>query len=97
MHIFASSGKAKINDALFFDFDNDGYLDLVTGGKPADRDGRGVFLYHNDGNGNFSDVSGLLPDETLSANELKIFDYNDDGDLDLVVAGMNGGVIASPQ
>ena len=28
------------------------------------KDGRGLFLYHNDGKGKFTDVSDLLPDET---------------------------------
>jgi Tfp pilus assembly protein PilF len=87
---FSSMSKVRISDAVFFDFDNDGYLDLIMGGKQAGN--RGLFLYHNDGKGNFKDVSNLLPDEPKSANELKVFDYNDDGDLDVVVAGGNGGL-----
>jgi len=43
----------------FFDFDNDGFLDLIIAGEPADIKGRGVVLYHNDGQGNFTDVSEL--------------------------------------
>ncbi len=84
--------KVRINDAVFFDFDNDGYLDLVMGGKSGIKDGRGLFLYHNDGKGSFNDVSDLLPEEPKSASDLKIFDYNDDGDLDVVVAGLKGGL-----
>jgi tetratricopeptide (TPR) repeat protein len=90
--VFSAIQKVKINDAVFFDFDNDGYLDLIMGGKPGVKDGRGIFLYHNDGKGNFKDVSDLLPEEPKSANELKIFDYNDDGDLDVIVAGLHGGL-----
>ncbi len=93
--VFSAMAKVKINDAVFFDFDNDGYLDLVMGGKPGTEEG--AFPYHNDGKGNFKDVSSLLPEEPQSANELKIFDYNDDGDLDLVVAGVNGGLFLLPQ
>ena len=52
---------------------------------------RGVFLYHNDGKGNFTDVSQLLPEELKSGRQIAIFDYNDDGDLDIVIAGLNGG------
>ncbi len=88
--VFSAMGKVRINDAVFFDFDNDGYLDLIMGGKSTGT--RGLFLYHNDGKGSFNDVSTLLPDEPGSVNELKIFDYNDDGDLDVVVAGANGGL-----
>jgi tetratricopeptide (TPR) repeat protein len=90
--VFSAIQKVKINDVVFFDFDNDGFLDLIMGGKSGTRDGRGLFLYHNDGKGNFKNVSDLLPEEPKSASELKVFDYNDDGDLDVVVAGFNGGL-----
>ncbi len=89
---FSAMQKVKITSVLFFDFDNDGYLDLIMGGKSGIKDGRGLCLYHNDGKGNFRDVSDLLPEEPKSAGDLKVFDYNDDGDLDLVVAGFNGGL-----
>lgn len=90
--VFSALQKVRINDVLFFDFDNDGYLDLVMGGKSELKDGRGLFLYHNDGKGSFKDVSDLLPVEPGSASQVKIFDYNDDGDLDLIIAGLHGGL-----
>ncbi len=34
----------------------------------------------------------LLPEELKSGSQIAIFDYNDDGDLDIVIAGLNGGV-----
>ena len=43
---------------------------------------------------NFTDVSQLLPDEPKSGSQIAIFDYNDDGDLDIVIAGLNGGVFS---
>ncbi len=76
----------------FLDFDNDGYLDLMIAGESAAKDGRGIFLYHNDGKGNFTDVSQLLPEELKSGNKIAVFDYNDDGDLDVVITGVNGRV-----
>jgi tetratricopeptide (TPR) repeat protein len=90
--MFSAVKQVKAYDAKFFDFDNDGFQDLVIVGEPADPNGRGVFLYHNDGKGNFEDVSRLLPDEPLSGREIALFDYNDDGDLDIVVAGLNGSI-----
>ncbi len=62
--MFAALEKLKAYDATFFDFDNDGYLDLLIAGESTEKDGRGIFLYHNDGNGNFTDVSQLLPPES---------------------------------
>ena len=77
-------------DAGFFDFDNDGYLDLLVAGKSQSENGRGVFLFHNDSLGKFMDVSHLLPNTLTSAYQVKIADFNEDGDLDMFFAGPNG-------
>ncbi len=90
--MFSALGSLKAYDAAFLDFDNDGFLDLLITGESEEKDGRGVFLYHNDGSGNFTDVSKLLPPELKSGNRIAVFDYNDDGDLDIVITGVNGGV-----
>ena len=49
--------NVKVYDASFFDFDNDGFLDLIIAGESGEQGGQGIFLYHNDGKGNFTDVS----------------------------------------
>jgi hypothetical protein len=66
------------------DYDNDGYEDLFLcfAGKNH--------LYHNNGNGTFTDVTdaagiGGKPDKTLSV-VAAWFDYDNDGLLDLVVS-----------
>jgi len=82
----------KSYDATFVDFDNDGFLDILIAGVSVEKDGRGIFLFHNDGKANFSDVSYLLPESVKSGNKIAVFDYNDDGDLDIAVAGVNGGL-----
>jgi len=79
-------------DAKFFDFDNDGFQDLIVIGESQVKEERALFMFHNDGKGNFSDVSQLLPDEPKSGKQIALFDYNDDGDIDVVIAGLNGGV-----
>lgn len=68
-----------VADALWFDYDNDGKLDLLVArfGTPI--------LYHNEGNGTFKDVtasSGL----NKFANTIAViaFDYDNDGYLDLL-------------
>jgi tetratricopeptide (TPR) repeat protein len=82
----------KDYDVAFIDFDNDGFLDLFIAGESTDQDGRGLFLFHNDGKGGFKDVSNLLPDNLKSGRQIALMDYNDDGDQDIVIAGLNGGV-----
>jgi tetratricopeptide (TPR) repeat protein len=76
-------------DAAFFDFDNDGFLDLSIAGKAA---GRGVWLFHNDGAGKYQDASALLPQNISAARRIAPADYDNDGDVDIFVAGLNGGV-----
>lgn len=68
-----------VSDALWFDYDNDGRLDLLIArfGTPL--------LYHNEGGGKFRNVtagSGL----NKFANTIAViaFDYDDDGYLDLL-------------
>jgi len=68
-----------VADALWFDYDNDGWVDLLVArfGKPI--------LYHNEHNGTFKNVtagSGLNKfGNTIAA---VAFDYDNDGELDLM-------------
>ncbi len=76
-------------DAVFFDADNDGDLDLyvVSGGYEQlnekfykDR------LYFNN-NGNFSYDSSAVPEVYISGGCVKTADIDNDGDLDLFIGG----------
>ncbi|MBI1916006.1 MAG: VCBS repeat-containing protein [Planctomycetes bacterium] len=100
--------------AVFFDYDNDGYLDLfvtntgkwtLADKEPGGRYFPGVgtllelaacpreynILYHNNGNGTFTDVTtkARLAGKGWSS-DVAVFDYNDDGYLDLLVTNMFG-------
>ena len=79
-------------DATFFDFDNDGFLDLLVVGEASAPGGRGLFLFHNDGTGRFEDRSSLLPPDILSGRRTVVADYGDDGDLDIFLATGDGSV-----
>ncbi|MCX6301094.1 MAG: FG-GAP-like repeat-containing protein [Bacteroidia bacterium] len=89
---FSVLQNIKAYDAAFLDFNNDGFLDLFIAGESSEKEGRGLFLYYNDGKGNFTDVSKLLPEELKSGRQVAVFDYNEDGDLDIALAGLNGKV-----
>ncbi len=65
------------------DTDNDGRPDLFVL-----RFGKST-LYHNDGNGRFSDITAAakIPDYKYLARSVAFVDYDHDGDLDIVIAG----------
>lgn len=67
----------------FFDYDNDGYLDIYISN---DRFANTNILYKNNGNGTFTDVS-LASGAGVAANAMSttIDDYNYDGYLDIYV------------
>ena len=64
-----------------FDYDNDGFLDVVMTAAQG-----GCSLYHNNGDGTFTDVSidsGL--DTCVNAMAVIVGDYNNDGFADLYI------------
>jgi len=80
------------NDATFFDFDNDGFLDLLFVGQAPAPSGRGLVLFHNDGTGRFEDRSSVLPADIASGRRAVVTDFGDDGDLDLFLMTADGQV-----
>lgn len=79
--------------AIWGDYDNDGFLDLFVARAGTTRIGVGNanLLYHNNGDGTFTDVAAaegvqLEDDLPTSAHKVAAWgDYNDDGSLDLAL------------
>ncbi|MDT8369681.1 MAG: CRTAC1 family protein, partial [Longimicrobiales bacterium] len=84
-----SPSSADAVGGTLFDFDNDGVLDLAVAA------GTGLRLLHNEGGGRFREISRTALVTPLgggdggaggqSVTPAAILDYNEDGDLDLLV------------
>ena len=76
------------SSAAWGDYDNDGDLDIVTFGYDAVGTVTRSFLYRNDA-GTFVDSGAVF--HNLFLGTLSWADYDNDGDLDLLLAGNSGG------
>jgi enediyne biosynthesis protein E4 len=79
--------------STFFDYDNDGSLDLYkTNGALKHLYGQEDQIFHNDGTGMFKDVSlelGKYFKRELVGRGAAIADYDNDGDLDVLIVNLN--------
>ncbi len=72
----------EASHAEWGDYDNDGDLDVIVAGDYVS------FLYRNEGNDTFYNVSTNIAG--LSNSTIRWADYDNDGDLDLLMQGHNG-------
>jgi hypothetical protein len=78
-------GKGWSGDVAVFDYNGDGYLDVLITSMfgPAQ-------LYRNNGDGTFSEVTReTLGPTSYGSIGAKVFDFNNDGRLDLLIADMH--------
>jgi Flp pilus assembly protein TadD len=80
--------------AQFIDYDNDGWLDLVVGGRPKTAGEPAFFTFRNDGNGGFVNRSTSLPQSLRlgGATALSITDIDVDGDEDVLFTDLTSTV-----
>ena len=83
-----NGGKLKMQfeaAAAWGDFDNDGYLDLITTGR-SDNGPEYTALYKNNGDGTFTELTHTIA-HVRGNPSLTWLDYDNDGNLDLFLTG----------
>jgi hypothetical protein len=69
------------------DYDNDGNLDVLLTGSDTKTSNAITKIYRNDGNAVFTDINVKIPN--YSRSSCAFGDYDNDGDLDILIAGTN--------
>ena len=106
VHASGATGEKLLPETMgggvaFLDYDNDGKPDILfvnsasrpnqLSGEQSTKFANSLSLYHNDGNGHFTDVtagSGL--DVSLYGMGIAIGDYDNDGRVDILITGVGG-------
>ncbi len=87
--LFVQDAKFEDMEALFFDFDSDGDIDIyvVSGGNEFKEDSQYLKdrLYINDGNGNFTKHPFSDNNPSFSGKTIAKIDFDKDGDYDLIL------------
>ena len=77
---------------IWVDYDNDGFPDLFA----SNGSGLPAHLYHNNGDGTFSNADGLLPASLplVDMTSAMFADYDNDGDKDIYIMAAGGDLFA---
>jgi len=90
--VFENDKRSQDADALFFDANGDGYIDLyvASGGYYTYKAGDSLLqdrLYLNDGKENFTKATAALPSMLVSKSCARVADINHDSYPDLFIGG----------
>jgi hypothetical protein len=93
-HVAVGLPTLGVSAVAWGDYDNDGYLDLAISGTTPTLE-KTVRVYRNGGGADpgFSDI-GATP-EAIAASDIAWGDFDQDGDLDLLLAGQASGGAAT--
>jgi len=90
--LFAADAESEDVDALFFDADNNGTLDLYVASGGNELVGENALLldrlYLNDGKGTFTKAAGALPPLYQNKSCVTVADVDKDGDADIFVGNL---------
>jgi hypothetical protein len=91
--IFEKDAALEDTDAIFFDSNKDGFLDLVVGrggnvADPKDTGGQSK-IYLNNGKGEFQQSISLPLEKNAQVSVILAHDFDQDGLADLMVGGRN--------
>ena len=105
-HISEATGKTLGFGVLFFDYDNDGFKDMIQVNghvqddieqrEPGTKYAQPTLLFHNQHNGVFAEVglAGGSPFSTpLVGRGVAVGDIDNDGRLDALITGNNGNAM----
>ena len=81
VHELKTAGSGWSDGATFCDFDTDGDLDLFVSSSNDEKLNK-LFVYRNDGAGNFDDITNQINIDQRGFSNL-LFDADNDGDFDL--------------
>ncbi len=86
---FTESGipllESWLGDIEWGDYNTDGNMDLIISGASGSGDDRNTLIYSNNGDGTFTDINANLAG--VSHSSLEWGDFDNDGNLDVLVLG----------
>jgi len=82
----ASLAQVYLGDVKFGDFNNDQFLDIIVAG--SDQNGNNIVkVYFNENGNSLTEASTSFP--PINYCKAKLADYNDNGNLDIILSGKN--------